>query len=95
MERLVGSPDGSVPVAATLLPDLRRGVALPPEIAASGALDAVPPAAGEDEFPAPMPGDACAEKLVARAQVFPEPDGREFPILEPAPCTLGAVQFAA
>jgi hypothetical protein len=95
MERLDGSPDAWAPAAVTFLPDLRRGGALPPEIAVSGASDAVPPAAAEYARPAPMPADACAEKLAARVRGVPALDGKESPVREPALCTPGAVRSAA
>ncbi len=95
MVRLGGSPDAKVLAAATYLPDLHPADALPPEIAASGASDASPPAAAEYALPAPMPADACVEKLAARARAVPAPDEKELPVPEPAPCTPGAVRSAA
>ena len=95
MVRPGGSPDASAPAVVTLLPDLRPAAALPPEIAASGASDASPPAAAEDALPVPMPADACVEKLAARARAVPAPAGKELPVPEPAPCKPGVVRSAA
>jgi hypothetical protein len=83
------------PAAAKLLPGLRPADALPPEIGAWDALGGAHPAAAEYARPAPMPADACAEKLAARARVVPALDGKEFPVPELAPYTPGAVRSAA
>ena len=95
MEPLGGCPDGSVPAAVMLLPDLRPADGLPPEIAAWGASDGAHPAAAEYALPVPMRADACAEKLAVRARAVPALDGKELPVPEPAPCTPGAVRSVA
>lgn len=95
MEHRDGFPDGSVPAAVAFLRDPRLADALPPEIAASGASGDAPPDAGADALPAARPADGCAEKLAARARGVLGPDGKELPVREPAPCTPGAVRFAA